>query len=194
MCWFWLIPDDDDLPLAIQEYFHFPGEIQSPAIINPSVRLEERDDSPIFKLDGPKKHLVRSLIQLPCSTECPLIIEPLCDVIRQIVPKEKIQFLQVYIKWRSEVITRFLFARPLVSLDCLDLDKCEIDDWAIPGAYFQDYSKIALKPDGIRNEHFVRVKYLEKVLISNELKLLLEDFDNSSMRFVRPEDMKSWWK
>ncbi len=102
--------------------------------------------------------------------------------------------LQAYVRWKSEVITRFNFARPLVILDCLDLDKCEIDDWAIPGEFFLDYSKIVLKPDCLKNDHYVRVKYLQRILISDELKSLLEEFDDPAMWFVKPEAMKSWWK
>ncbi|MCP4314529.1 MAG: hypothetical protein GY789_00455 [Hyphomicrobiales bacterium] len=191
MTWFWINSYDERFPEAEDCPSENPDRIYSGMFAFREGKLEERQDSPLYDLKGRNKKFVYSLHQLPSGTRCPLVSQEVCNVISQLVPPDQIQFLRTIIKWGSEAIQRYSFARPLIWLDALEIDKCEIGWWSLPNISIGDYSYIALKPDCIQGYHYVRVRYLEEVLISDELKRLLEQFDDGSMCFVRPEDLQS---
>ncbi|MCP4406520.1 MAG: hypothetical protein GY807_01925 [Gammaproteobacteria bacterium] len=190
MTWFWISSYDERFPIA-EDSPASPDEFHSGLIAFREGKLEERQDSPLYTLKGPNKKFVYTLHELPSATRCPLVSQEVCNVISELVSPDQIQYLRAIVKWETKAIQRYSFARPLVWLDALEIDKCEIGWWSLPNISIGDYTYIALKPDCLQGHHYVRIRYLKEVLISDVLKHLLEQFDDGSMCFVRPEDLQS---
>ena len=193
MVWFWSYDHfNDTLPFAEFRRVNVEGEITSSKIVNFAGRLQEREDSPFFELRGPNKKLIEKICSLPTSTLCPLVDETVQAVLRENVPEAEIQFTKANILWGDKILTNFTFARPLIVSECIDLEQSIINFWDLQDDLFSTYEKLVLNEERISATHYTRTKFFREVLISDDLKKELERVNDSTMIFVRPEDMKPW--
>ncbi|MDF1777200.1 MAG: hypothetical protein P1V13_14280 [Rhizobiaceae bacterium] len=193
MVWFWRENfQDDSIPYAEYVYSGVENEIDPTEIVNYEGKLAAREDSPILELKGRNKKTVTEIGCLPTTTLCPLVNWPVRDVIAKLVPDNQVQFLPAHIIWRDEVISQYYFARPLIWRECIDLKKTLVIKWDRPYSLLGDYENLVLLESCMADEHFIRVELIKEILISDTLKTALDQLDDRSLLFVRPEDMIPW--
>ncbi len=195
MVWFWIFNHrDDTLPAAKCRRTNAPGEITGSQIVYYPGRLKDRDDSPMLELHGPNKKRIEKIVCLPTYTTCPLVDHTVQKVLSETVPSEEIQFLRAHVRWGDRIVEDFSFARPLNTVDCVDLDKTQITYWDAEGELFSNFERLVLKPNCMDGKHYIRTKYFIQVLISDEVKAALDEVNDGSMLFVRPEEIVPWYK
>lgn len=193
MVWFWRENyQDASIPYADYVYSGVENAIDPTEIVNHEGKLIARDDSPIYELKGRNKKIANTIGCLPTTTICPLVTLPIRQVIAKLVPDDQVQFLPAHVRWRDEMISRFHFARPLIWRECVDLNRSHIISWDSPYSLLGDYENLVLLDNCMANEHFVRTELVKEILISDTLKTALDQLDDPSLLFVRPEDMIPW--
>lgn len=125
---------------------------------------------------------------VPNHGSTPLIDDVLLAILKPF-PGDEIQYMPVTIRTKDGEVTRFGFARPLVSVPCLDLDKSDIVDWIIPGERIMDARHLVFRPDCLGERHYVRESYTGLVVVSDALKDALMASGDKGLNFARPEDL-----
>jgi len=118
----------------------------------------------------------------------PLIDAALMSILKPFAGDE-VQYMPVAIRTKDGEVTRFGFARPLVRVPCLDLDKSDIVDWIIPGEQIMDARHLVFRPDCLGERHYVRESYTGRVVVSDALKDALMASGDKGLNFSRPEDL-----
>jgi hypothetical protein len=132
------------------------------------------------RLDG--MHLV------PNHGRTPLIDDVLLAILKPFAGDE-MQYMPVTIRTKDGEVTRFGFARPLVRVPCLDLDKSDIVDWIVPGERILDARHLVFRPNCLGARHYVRESYTGRVVVSDALKDAWMTSGDKGLNFSRPEDL-----
>jgi hypothetical protein len=187
MIWIWTIPPEAKrLPFA-----HF-GDRQSriPSYeITSSRSLAQQSPSEIILLAPRVSSLRLSKMHfLPSYDRCPLVDDTLIDIVGQYAEKQ-VQFMPVTVRAKDGDVLRFSYARPLLHLPCMDVEKSDIDDWIIPGEEIMDARLLVFKPDCLGDAHIARDTYTSHVVVSEQLKNELLATGDPGLNFCLPENM-----
>jgi hypothetical protein len=81
------------------------------------------------------------------------------------------------------------YARPLLYLPCLDVERSDIADWIVPGERIMDARLLVFKPDCLGGRHFARDSYTGYVVVSEQLKDALLATGDKGLKFDLPENV-----
>ena len=195
MVWFWVHGNrDDTLPSAEFRRTRIAGEVTASKVVHHPGRLPDQGIPPMFELTGPNKKRVDNIVRLPTTTACPLVAQPVQEVLLETLPSNQLQLLKTHIIWNERLIEDFSFARPLHLLDCIDIERSKINRWDLEGDLFSDYERLVMKPDCLSGLGYARANYLYWVLVSDAVKEALDKVNDGTLLFVRPEDMVPWYR
>lgn len=184
--WIWTLPPEANaLPFADYEHRSIIGSAE---IITTRWISEPQPGAVEVLLSQTNAARLESVGCLPSSARCPLLDKTLASIVRRFAI-EVLQLVPVVVRTKDAEVTRYSYARPLVSLPCLDAEKSDIDDWIIPGEIIMDARLLVFTQDCLGPHHFARDSYTSHVVVSEDLKNALLATGDKGLYFCRPEDV-----
>lgn len=186
--WIFTIPSSSRrLPYA--EYGYELSRIQSSDVHANVDRIPQTSAADIVMLmKRVTSRRLDTMHLVPTHGRTPLIDDVLLAILKPFAGDE-MQYMPVTIRTKDGEVTRFGFARPLVRVPCLDLDKSDIVDWIVPGERILDARHLVFRPDCLGERHYVRESYTGRVVVSDALKDALMASGDKGLNFSRPEDL-----
>ncbi len=186
--WIFTIPSSlRRLPYA--EYGYEFSRIQSSDVHATVERIPQTSPADIVMLmKRVTSRRLDSMHLVPNHGRTPLIDDVLLAILKPFAGDE-IQYMPVTIRTKDGEVTRFGFARPLVRIPCLDLDKSDIVDWIVPGERIMDARHLVFRPGCLGERHYVRESFTGRVVASDALKDAWMASGDKGLNFSRPEDL-----
>jgi hypothetical protein len=174
--------------VAVATYSHRLSRTHSADVTGTSLLPAGTASDIVVLLPGASPDRLSRLHTLPNTVRCPLVDDILGEIITQFAG-DGVQFLPVTVRTKYGDVIGFHYARPLIGLPCVDLEKSDIASWVLPGKIIMDARLLVFNPSCLGSRHLARDMYTDHVVVSEQLRDALLAVGDDGLKFERPEEI-----
>lgn len=175
--------DEKGVPVA--DFSDKDSRLSSAKLLGSEPLPPSRPDDMILLLRRTSRAKIEAKHTLRVVESTPLVDGVLAQVVQRFAG-DMVQFVPVSVRTKDGPVERFRFARPLLNLPCVDLEKTEVIDWGFQRRWISRAKLLVFKPDCLGGRHFGRDTYTSHVVVSDELRRALLATGETWLRFHHP--------